>query len=175
VRRALRAHRLVVATATLVLVTLGAGAVLLASAGASSPTASSAPSDGVLGPGPVTVRIDVDHSHFDTHQGPGPIQVRPHTEVRFVVVNHDPIGHELIVGGPDVQARHATGHEAYHPPVPGEVSVPADGRASTTYVFHAPGPVEYACHLPRHYQYGMHGIVEVVNDAAGVARFDADG
>jgi uncharacterized cupredoxin-like copper-binding protein len=82
--------------------------------------------------------------------------------VRFVVVNHDPIGHELIVGGPDVQARHANGHEAYHPPVNGEVSVPADGRASTTYVFHEPGPVEYACHLPGHYQYGMHGIIEVV-------------
>ena len=51
--------------------------------------------------------------------GPAPVRVRPHTEVRFVVVNHDPIGHELIVGGPDVQARHASGHEAYHPPVAG--------------------------------------------------------
>ena len=48
------------------------------------------------------------------------------------------------------------------PDVPGEVSVPAEGRASTTYFFHAPGPVEYACHLPGHYEYGMHGIVEVV-------------
>ena len=67
-----------------------------------------------------------------------PIRVRPHTEVRFVIVNHDPIGHELIVGGPDVQARHANGHEAYHPPVPGEVSVPAEGRASTTYFFQHP-------------------------------------
>ena len=65
---------------------------------------------------------------------------------------------------PDVQARHASGHEAYHPPVSGEVSVPADGRASTMYSFHFPGPVEYACHLPGHYQYGMHGIVEVVAD-----------
>jgi uncharacterized cupredoxin-like copper-binding protein len=92
--------------------------------------------------------------------------VRPHTDVRFVVVNHDPIGHELIVGGPDVQARHASGHEAYHPPVSGEVSVPADGRASTTYSFHVPGPVEYACHLPGHYQYGMHGIIEVVAEPA---------
>jgi uncharacterized cupredoxin-like copper-binding protein len=88
--------------------------------------------------------------------------------VRFVVVNHDPIGHELIVGGPDVQARHEGGHEATHPPVDGEVSVPAEGRATTTYVFHARGPVEYACHLPGHYAYGMHGIVEVVAD--GPAR-----
>ena len=91
--------------------------------------------------------------------------MRPHTEVRFVLVNHDPIGHEFIVGGPEVHARHANGHEAYHPPVPGEVSIPADARASTTYGFHAPGPVEFACHLPGHYQYGMHGIVRVTHDA----------
>ena len=154
--RALHTHRLVAATVAVMLLALGTGAVVLASAGATSPPTP----DGVLGPGPVTVRIDVDHSHFRT----APVRVRPHTEVRFVVVNHDPIGHELIVGGPDVQARHASGHEAYHPPVSGEVSVPADGRAATTYVFHAPGSVEYACHLPGHYEYGMHGIVEVIAD-----------
>jgi uncharacterized cupredoxin-like copper-binding protein len=159
-RRALRGHRVVVSTVALVLVAFVAGAALLATAGASSTPARGR----ALGPGRVTMRIDIDHSHFEPHTGPGPIQVRPHTEVRFVMVNHDPIGHELIVGGPDVQARHANGHEAYHPPVPGEVSIPADGRASTTYVFQAVGPVEYACHLPGHYQYGMHGIVEVVAD-----------
>jgi uncharacterized cupredoxin-like copper-binding protein len=160
--RMLRAHRLVISTVVVVVVLLGAGAVMLSRARAS---ASGQPvADGILGPGPVTVRIDVDHSHFRTRFGHHPIRVHPHTEVRFVVVNHDPIGHELIVGGPDVQARHASGHEAYHPPKPGEVSVPAEGRASTTYFFHTPGPVEYACHLPGHYQYGMHGIVEVVAD-----------
>lgn len=153
---AVRAHRLVAATVGVVVLVLGAGAVLLSRAGASS-----APGvERVLGPGRVTVRIDVGHSRFEVP----PIRVRPHTQVRFLVVNHDPIGHELIVGGPDVQARHAQGHEAFHPPVPGEVSVPADGRASTTYAFHAPGPVEYACHLPGHYEYGMHGIIEVVSD-----------
>jgi plastocyanin len=139
-----------------VVVVLGAGVVMLASAGASSPQREHA----ILGPGRVTVTIRIDHSRFET----APIRVRPHTEVRFVVVNRDPIGHELIVGGPDVQARHENGHEASHPPVPGEVSVPAEGRASTSYWFHAPGPVEYACHLPGHYAYGMHGIVQVVDD-----------
>lgn len=158
--RRLRAHRLVATTIAAVLVTLGASVVVVARAGAGVRHAA----DDVLGPGPVTVRIDVDHSRFETPGARGPIKVRPHTKVRFVLVNHDPIGHELIVGGPDVQARHAQGHEAYHPPVAGEVSIPADGRATTTYVFHAPGPVEYACHLPRHYEYGMHGIVEVVAD-----------
>ena len=161
---ALRAHRLVVTTVVAVLVALAAGAVVLASAGATDVT----PDDGVLGPGKVTVRIDVDRSRFtfrsDGARRKTPIRVRPHTEVRFVVVNHDPIAHELIVGGPDVQARHESGGEASHPPVTGEVSVPAGAKASTTYVFHAPGPVEYACHLPRHYAYGMHGLVEVVPD-----------
>jgi uncharacterized cupredoxin-like copper-binding protein len=147
---------LLVATTTAVVIVLGAAAVLLTTAGESSARSERA----VLGPGPVTVTIRIDHSRFET----APIRVRPHTEVRFVVVNRDPIGHELIVGGHDVQARHENGHEASHPPVPGEVSVPAEGRASTTYWFHAPEPVEYACHLPGHYAYGMHGIVHVVRD-----------
>ncbi len=149
---AVRRHRLVALTFAAVVFLLAAGATVLATSGTPSAAASR-----VLGPGSVTVTIGIDHSRFDVR----PLRVRPHTEVRFVVVNRDPIGHELIVGGPDVQARHATGHEASHPPVPGEVSVPAEGRASTTYVFHSPGPVEFACHLPGHYQYGMHGIVQV--------------
>ena len=151
----LRTHRLVASVTVAVAVLLGAGALTIMRAGPSSATRASA-----LGPGPVTVRIDIDRSRFLTPA----IRVYPHTEVRFVVVNHDPIGHEFIIGGPAVHARHANGHEAYHPPVPGEVSVPADGRASTTYGFHAAGPVEFACHLPGHYQYGMHGVVEVVSE-----------
>ena len=79
-----------------------------------------------------------------------------------MLVNRDPIAHELIIGGPDVHARHANGHEASHPPVDGEVSVTAEASASTTYVFHEPGAVEFACHLPGHYQYGMRGVVDVV-------------
>jgi uncharacterized cupredoxin-like copper-binding protein len=152
VTAALRAHRLLAIVVVVVVVLLGAGAVVVTSAGSASSTRT-----GVVGPGPVTVTIGIDHSRFDASV----IRVRPHTQVRFVLVNRDPIGHEFIVGGPEVHARHANGHEAYHPPVPGEVSVPAGGRASTTYAFHAPGPVEFACHLPGHYQYGMHGTVVV--------------
>jgi uncharacterized cupredoxin-like copper-binding protein len=153
--RVLRSHRLVLVVTATIAVLLAGGAVAVANAGGGdgTPTGSS-----VLGPGRVTVSIEVDHSRFT----PTVIQVRPHTDVRFVIVNHDPIGHEFIIGGPEVHARHANGHEAYHPPVPGEVSVPADARASTTYTFHAPGTVEFACHLPGHYQYGMHGNVVVV-------------
>ena len=71
------------------------------------------------GPGPVTVKIRIDRSHFS----PSRIRVRPHTTVQFVIVNRDPIGHEFIIGDAEVHARHEGGHEASHPPVPGEVSI----------------------------------------------------
>jgi uncharacterized cupredoxin-like copper-binding protein len=115
-----------------------------------------------LGPGDVTVQIDIDHSVFD----PAPLRVVAGTRVRFVVVNHDPIYHEFIVGPPAVHARHATGTEAKHPSIPGEVSVDPNATAITTYRFTEPGLVEYACHLPRHYEYGMHGQIEVVPPSA---------
>ena len=49
--------------------------------------------------------------------------VQQGTTLRIVVDNGDPIGHELIVGPPEVHARHADGTEAAHRPVPGEVTV----------------------------------------------------
>jgi len=111
----------------------------------------------VLGPGPVTVRIDIHYSRFH----PDRIRVHPHTELTFEVANHDPIGHELIIGGPEVHARHAHGTEAYHPPKPGEVSIAPGEVGTTTYELHAPGTVLFACHLPGHFEYGMVGEVVV--------------
>ena len=87
--------------------------------------------------------------------------MRPHTEVRFVVVNRDPIRHELIVGDDELHARHEGGNEAEHPPRPGEVTVDPKHTASTTATFHEPGVVLYACHLPGHFAYGMKGKVIV--------------
>ena len=111
-----------------------------------------------LGPGTVTVVVDIEHSHFT----PSSFRVVTGTEVRFIVSNHDPIGHELIVGPPDVHARHRNGTEARHDPKPGEISLGPDEQAVTTYLFDQPGIVEMACHLPVHYDYGMHGNIEVV-------------
>ncbi|MFA5884823.1 MAG: plastocyanin/azurin family copper-binding protein [Acidimicrobiia bacterium] len=113
-----------------------------------------------LGPGIVTVRLEVRDSHFT----PSRIHVVPHTEVHFEVVNHDFINHELIVGADEVHARHDQGHEPWHPPIPGEVSVAPHTTGSTAYSFHAPGTVLFACHLPGHLAYGMKGSVVV--DAA---------
>jgi uncharacterized cupredoxin-like copper-binding protein len=112
-----------------------------------------------LGPGTVDVDLDVHYTRFT----PDHLTVRRGTLVRFVVRNHDPIRHELIVGPPEVHLRHASGHEAVHPPVPGEVSVEPDATAETVYEFDQIGTVIFACHLPGHDEYGMNGQVEVVD------------
>jgi uncharacterized cupredoxin-like copper-binding protein len=114
--------------------------------------------DDPLGPGEVTVTIDIEHSHFSVDH----VRVHTGTLVRFVVRNHDPIPHELIVGDAAVHARHEHGTEATHPPRPGEVSVLPDDDGETFYRFDRPGTFVFACHLPGHYAYGMHGTIAVV-------------
>lgn len=107
---------------------------------------------------PQTVELVVRHSRF----APERITVERGTEVRFVVRNLDPIDHEVIVGGRAVQARHERGTHAAHGDVPGEVSVPANEVATTTYRFERAGEVTIGCHLPGHYAYGMRAAVTVV-------------
>lgn len=105
------------------------------------------------GPSQRTIEIDIHHSRFT----PTRIEVDRGETVRFVVTNRDPIAHELIVGPMSVQIRHESGREAYHPPVPGEVSVPIFSTAETTYTFDDTAPVWFGCHLPAHWDYGMQG------------------
>jgi len=78
-----------------------------------------------------------------------------------VVVNDDPINHEFIIGDDEVHARHESGTEVFHPPVPGEVSVGPGRQGVTTYLFDEPGSVRYVCHLPGHAAYGMQGVITV--------------
>jgi uncharacterized cupredoxin-like copper-binding protein len=145
-----RAGRLAVATLA-ALGVAGAGYGLDAAAG-------DEPDAPPLGPDVVTIRLDVEHSLFE----PSEVRVVEGTRVRFVVDNGDPINHELIVGPESVHARHRTGDHATHPSVAGEVSVAPNALGVTTYEFDSPGTVEFACHLPGHYEHGMHGKIEVV-------------
>ncbi len=141
---------------------LEAGLLLVAALGglgfvaASGATASD--DDGALGPGRATMELGIEHSRFSADR----IVVRRGTTVRIVVDNGDPIGHELIVGPPEVHERHANGTEAAHDPVPGEVSSPPLQEVETTYTFDEVGSVTFACHLPGHVAYGMIGEFEVV-------------
>jgi uncharacterized cupredoxin-like copper-binding protein len=108
-----------------------------------------------------TVVVTMHHSRFE----PAVLQVAPGERVRFVLRNTDPIDHELILGDDAVQRRHEQGRERHHHgEVPGERSVAAGQEATTTYTFPTGldgRTLEFACHLPGHYAYGMHGTVRV--------------
>ena len=120
--------------------------------------ASSRDTSDVLGPGLVTIQVGIEQSRFDI----GALRVRKGTTLELVVHNTDPIDHELIIGTPAVHRAHATGEERRHPPVPGEVSVGPGRVASTFYELTEAGSIVYACHLPGHVAYGMHGTIEVL-------------
>jgi uncharacterized cupredoxin-like copper-binding protein len=108
-----------------------------------------------------TVVVTMHHSRFE----PAVLRVAPGERVRFVLRNTDPIDHEFILGDDAVQRRHEQGRDRHHHgEVPGERSVPAGREATTTYRFPAgltSRTLEFACHLPGHYAYGMHGTVRV--------------
>jgi uncharacterized cupredoxin-like copper-binding protein len=107
-----------------------------------------------------TVVVTMHHSRFQ----PEVVRVAPGTTVRFLLRNTDPIDHEFILGDEEVQRRHEQGRQReHHGEVPGEVSVAAGGQAATTYTFPRGGPasLQFACHLPGHYAYGMRGVAVV--------------
>ena len=108
-----------------------------------------------------TVVVTMHHSRFE----PSVVEVEPGERVRFVLRNTDPIDHEFILGDASVQRRHEQGRERHHHgDVPGERSVAAGQEAATTYTFPAGldgRALEFACHLPGHYAYGMHGLARV--------------
>jgi uncharacterized cupredoxin-like copper-binding protein len=144
---------------------IGAGLAIVVAVGATGAGyAVAAKSDGPepLGPGLVTIEVSTDYSRFSL---PADLTVQEGTLVEFIVTNNDPINHELIVGDDEVHARHERGTEAFHPPVPGEVSVGPGERGVTTFLFDEAGTIRYVCHLPGHAAYGMQGTIEVVPSA----------
>jgi uncharacterized cupredoxin-like copper-binding protein len=105
-----------------------------------------------------TVHITIHYSSF----APDSLEVDRGETVRFVIRNTDPIDHEFILGDEHVQLVHEEGTEAHHAPRPGEVSVPAGETVVTTYTFlETPGELIFGCHLPGHYDFGMHGTVTI--------------
>ena len=117
------------------------------------------------GGGERTLVVTMRHSRFE----PAAVRVEPGERVRFVLRNTDPIDHEFILGDDGVQRRHEQGREReHHGEVPGERSVAAGQEAVTTYAFPASldgRALEFACHLPGHYAYGMRGTVTVQGGA----------
>ena len=110
----------------------------------------------------LTVHVNIHHSTFD----PVDYTFDRGTTVTFVVKNTDPIEHEFIVGDSAVQyyIEH-TSHAGHDGSVPGQISIPAGETRTTTFTFtdvtHRPSDMEFACHLPGHFRYGMHGPITV--------------
>ena len=104
-----------------------------------------------------TISITIEHSAFE----PSALEVEAGTSVTFVIRNTDPIDHEFILGDEEVQESHEKGTEAHHGSKPGEVSIPAGSKRTTTFEFSEPGELIFGCHLPGHYDYGMRGLVRI--------------
>jgi uncharacterized cupredoxin-like copper-binding protein len=132
---------------------LAAFIALAAAAGAAFTSCSPAAAEG----GARTVHVRIHYSRFELAS----FRFSPGETVTFVVENTDPIDHEFILGDEAVQLAHERGTEAFHPPRPGEMTVPAGERATTTFTFGGPGELLLGCHLPGHYAYGMRGLVRI--------------
>ena len=133
---------------------LAVAALLVALAGAASCGRASADE-----PARRTAHVTIHFSHFY----PSQVDVHPGDTVTFVVQNTDPIDHEFILGDAAFQEIHEKGTEAYHPPRPGEITVPAGTTQVTTYTFPARNPgLTFACHVPGHFAYGMVGLIKYV-------------
>ncbi len=104
--------------------------------------------------GPHEVTITFRYSRFT----PAAIAVPAGVPVRFTLRNDDPIGHEWIVGTPDVHARHRVGTEPLHEGRATEVTLLPYATRTTTITF-SPGTYSFVCHLPGHEAYGMTGTL----------------
>jgi len=129
------------------------GPLLVASAAAA--LLLSACGGGAAGSG---VTVAIRYSHFE----PGAVTATAGQPLTITLRNDDPIEHEWIVGTPDVHERHRTGTEPFHGTRPSEVTVPAFSTRVTTVTFDEPGDYEYICHLPGHEEYGMVGVLRVL-------------
>jgi uncharacterized cupredoxin-like copper-binding protein len=114
---------------------------------------------GLASAGERTIEIDIRYSHFE----PASVRVPAGVPVRFVLVNHDPIDHEWILGDDAIHAVHRTGTEAHHGARPTEQEIAAGARVETVVTFTSPGALTYICHLPGHEAYGMVGTLIVTD------------
>ena len=95
---------------------------------------------------------------------PGTIDVKRGETIRFVIINRDPIAHEFVLGDAAEQAA----HEKEMASMPGMPMTDPNGIAVAPgktgvfiWMFTQSGQLQYACHLPGHYQDGMFGQLNI--------------
>jgi plastocyanin len=104
-------------------------------------------------------RIAIHFSKFV----PAELTVPAGVPLTLELVNEDPIEHEWLVGDADFHQRHRTGTEPFHDGTPTEVTIPALETRTTIVTFESPGEYQYICHLPNHEEYGMVGVLKVID------------
>jgi uncharacterized cupredoxin-like copper-binding protein len=109
------------------------------------------------GPSERTVAVRMHYSRYMPHV----LTVRAGTTVDFRLVNTDPIAHEFIIGTHVEQLAHERGDPHDPHKRPGEAAIAGSQTTHIRYTFRTPGTLEFACHRPGHYAYGMVGTIVV--------------
>lgn len=109
------------------------------------------------GPSERMIGVRMHYSKYN----PRTIEVAAGTTVEFVLTNTDPIGHEFVLGTHADQLKHEAGDPHDPHTGPGEALLQGSQTTRLRYTFDRPGTLEFACHRPGHYRYGMVGTIRV--------------
>jgi uncharacterized cupredoxin-like copper-binding protein len=93
---------------------------------------------------------------------PAALTVKAGTTVSFTVANADPITHEFVIGTAAQQLAHERGDTHDPHTGPGEALIGGGKTTHVRFTFTKPGTLQYACHRPGHFRYGMVGTISVV-------------
>ena len=109
------------------------------------------------GPSGRALEVRMSYSKYE----PASLVVKAGTTVDFTLVNADPIEHEFIIGTIAEQQKHELGDPHDPHTGPGEKLLAANKTEHLSFTFSKPGTLQYACHRPGHYRYGMVGTITV--------------
>lgn len=108
-----------------------------------------------------TVKIDMSD---DMRYAPAQVKVRRGDTVRFVVVNHDKLKHEIVLGNIKTLKEHDAlmrkFPEMEHAD-PGQLAVEAGKTGEMIWRFPKAGTLDFACLQPGHFEAGMRGRITV--------------
>ena len=105
-------------------------------------------------------RAVIVHMHYSKFL-PASLVLKAGATVTFELANDDPIAHEFIIGTAAEQLAHESGDPHDPHTGPGQALLEGGKTARIRYTFASPGTLQYACHRPGHYGYGMVGTITV--------------
>lgn len=109
-----------------------------------------------------TIELDAQDIRFSTTQ----LAIKPGSTVRFVVRNTGQLPHEFVLGPATEQQEHAKEMQGMMPDMvhadPNAVSVaPGETKELIWQFSKKPQQLEFACHVPGHFEAGMVGTIDL--------------